>query len=55
MVVGMVSGVMNVVMMVLGRGEGRCGNHHEEKGGEQNFLHGSNPSIAPGALIYNLC
>jgi len=27
------------VMMVLGRGKCRGGNHHKEQGGEQKFLH----------------
>jgi hypothetical protein len=51
----MVSGVVSVVMMVLRRGERRGGNHHKEEGGEQNFLHGSNRSIALAAETYNLC
>ena len=32
--------VMTIVMMVLGRGKGRRGNHQNEQGGEQEFLHG---------------
>jgi hypothetical protein len=31
--------VVMVVMMVLGRGKRRCGNHHNEQGGEQEFSH----------------
>lgn len=31
--------VVMVVMMVLGRGKRRCGNHHNEQGGEQKFPH----------------
>jgi hypothetical protein len=54
-VVAVVSGVVKVVMMVLRRGKSRGSNHHEEKGGEQNFLHGSNRSIALAAETYNLC
>jgi hypothetical protein len=32
--------VVMAVMMVLGRGKRRSGNHHNEQGGEQRFLHG---------------
>jgi len=32
--------VVMAVMMVLGRGKRRSGNHHNEQGGEQKFLHG---------------
>jgi hypothetical protein len=32
--------VVMVAMMVLCRGKRRGGNHHNEQGGEQNFLHG---------------
>jgi len=33
------------VMVVPGRGKRRGGNNHSEQGGEQEFPHGSNPSI----------
>jgi hypothetical protein len=32
--------VVMAMMMVLGRGKRRRGNHHNEQGGEQKFLHG---------------
>jgi hypothetical protein len=46
--------VMMVMMMVLRRGQRRCGNHHNEQGGKQDFLHGSNRSIASIAPAYYL-
>ena len=44
-----------MVMVVLGRGERRRGNHQQKKGGEQKFLHASNRSIGLVRLDYNVC